>query len=612
MSLLMDRRDFMKTVGIGTAASMMPKFAIARPLGIDKKWDGISNPHPELKKIGNKFSFAINADPQVGYYEHDTGVYLHCNNNISNTVKQLNARKPNIDFLVYLGDVVNVPDERSFDNFYKRNSDFNGLTVVNHGNHDTSPPYTRFRDYEEKINGVRSVYYSFDVGKWHFITIPANIEFGNYDNLEVKEPMLKWFKEDLKKNKDRPTIVFVHIHIMPQGLTQLEWYTHTPGLKKELINAMAEHGNVKYCLNGHVHNGIKVALKTAWTYKGINFITMPSGTPPRPFGEEFPKFAEGLEKGGYYTIVDIDNEEIKFTSRNVYSEGEFVYPEKFKEFSKDIEPRMMSKLIDLPAKPKLENGSFANGLAGWSIPYRYNCDGPETGFQNEWRMKHKKDGRYSGYVYTKPLGKHWLQDEYNEFYQIVEAPGDAPLFKGSYFLEEAFEKGGGYYRIIAVSGNEGKDNGNYEFIMEFDFVKSEHEYEYDYYPRAMGYTISGEVSSWLYFQRSAKRKKGFFIDVPLESGKWHNIQANIAQIYDKATGKPGAYKKLNISRFIIAAGTVCIKDVEKGAGAFFDKIELKTAEAEEKSAIDGSKLIIDDSIFETVAGQKLQDSIDNR
>ncbi len=613
MNISMDRRAFIKTVGIGAAALTAPVSAFSpyfsRPLGIDPNWDGITNPHPELKKIGDKFSFAINADPQVGYYEHTEGLYGYCNYNISKTVELLNRRKPNINFLVYLGDIVNVPDDRSFENFVKRNLEFDGLTILNHGNHDTSPPYTKFRDYQEKVNGIRSVYYSFDAGKWHFITIPANTEFGNYDNLEVNEPMLKWFKEDLEKNKDRSTIVFIHLHIMPQGLTQLEWYTNTAEFKKELIEAMAKYGNVKYCLNGHVHNGIKVALKTAWTYKGINFIIMPSGTGPRPFGEEFPEFREGLEKGGYHSIVDVNGEDIKITSKNVYSDGEFVYPEKFKEFSKDIEPRMLSKLIDLPAKPKLENGSFKNCLTGWSTPYRYNCDGPETGFLNEWRMKHKKDDRYTGYVYTKPLGKHWLQDEYNEFYQIVKTPGNTPVFKGTYFVEENFEKGGGYYRLIAVSGKEGEDNGKFKFLMQFDFVKPEHERQYDYYPRAMGYHISGKVSSWLYLQNLAKKKKGFFFDVPLETGKWHDIKANIAEIYDKAVGKQGAYQKLNINRFVVATGTVCIKDVETGAGAFFDSIELKAGDVKDNSTINGNEIVIDDTVFETFAGQWLEDSL---
>lgn len=582
-----------------------------RPLGIDPKWDGISNPHPELKKIGDKFSFGINADPQVGHYEETEGLYGYCNYNISTTVRLLNRRQPNIDFLVYLGDIVNVPDEESFDNFMRRNADFDGLTIINHGNHDTIPPYTRFRDYQEKINGVRSVYYSFDVGKWHFITVPANNEFGNYDRLEVTEPMLEWLKKDLYENRNKPTMIFVHIHLMPQGLSQLEWYTHSPWLKHQFIEILSKYGNVKYFFNGHVHNGIKVALKTAWEYKGIKFMTLPSGTAPRPFGEEFPEFEEGLEKGGYYTIIDVDGLDVKITSKNVYSEAEFVYPDSFQEFDEDIEPRLLNKVIDFPATAKVVNPGFEEGLDSWYTPFRYNCDGLETGFLNEWRMKHKRNGRHSAYVYAKPLGSNWLQDEYNEFYQIVEAPkGGDPVFTTSYFLEEEIERGGGYCRVIAVGGPEGE--GDFKFLMQFDFTKPEHEYYGDYYPRAMGYTIQGRVSSWMYLQELGKKKKGLFFRIPLETGAWHDLQANIADIYDKAMGKRGAYDQLGVTRFVVGAGVFCVKDVQRGAGAYLDDINLIAMPGNTPSLSDGKPIKVDASVFETTYGQWLKDDLEKR
>lgn len=579
-----------------------------RPLGIDPEWDGISNPHPELARIGDKFSFAVNADPQVGHYNATETMYINSNYNISTTVKQLNDRKPEIDFLVYLGDVVNVPDEASFDNFLKRNAPFKNLTILNHGNHDTIPPYTRFRDYEELINGIRSVYYSFDAGKWHFITIPANNEFGNYDNLEVTRPMLEWLREDLRKNKDRPTMIFVHLHMMPQGLSQLEWYTYSPDLKHELIEVLSEHGNVKYYFNGHVHNGIKVSHKTAWTYKGINFITLPSGTAPRPFGEEFEEFKEGLEKGGYYTIFDIDGEDVTITSRNVYSDAKFTYPKNFREFHEDIEPKLLYKIIDLPARPVLVNGGFENGLDGWFTPYRYNCDGLETGFINECRMKHKFEGIRSGYVYAKPLGSHWLQDEYNEFYQIVKAPpGDSPVFEASYLMEDDFEAGGGYLRLIAVGGPEGK--GDFKFLMQFDFSDPEHQRDSDYYSRAIGYTIQGRVSNWLYLQNIGAKKQGLFIDVPQTTMQWHHIKANIADIYNQSVGKKNAYQKLGVTRFIVAGGVFCVKDVTRGAGTFIDEIKLRPGTAQEPSTVDGEAIIINDDIFKCKFGQGLEDKV---
>jgi len=582
-------------------------YAYDRPLGIDPNVDGITNPHSELLKIGDKFSFGIIADSQVGHADANTGLYGHANYGLSQAIKELNERYPKIEFIIHLGDIVNVPDDPSLQNWRDRIMPFKGVHIVNHGNHDTSPPYTKFRDYQEQVNGTRSVYYSFDVGKWHFVTLPANIEFGNYDNLEVIEPMLEWLERDLETNKDRPTIMLVHLHFMPIGLSQLEWYSHSAKLKRRMLDIMTKWGNVKYYLNGHVHNGIKVTIKTAWTYKGITFLTMPTGTSPRPFGEEYEDFKDGLNRGGYYSVADVDGDKITFKSRLTGVDAEMVYPEKFNDFSEDIDKRCLTRGIDLPYLPKLLNGSFEFGLDHWFKPFRYNTD-ENPGFMNEWRMKYKRDGFNSAYVYAKPLGPHWIQDEYNENYQIIAAPIEgSPIFKGSYFIEEPGDSGGGFLRLIAVGGPE--NNGEFKFMMHFDYGEPKDQYFCDYYPRAMGYHISGKVSSWLYFVNIGKEKKGIYFNVPNEPLKWHDIQANIAQIYDDAVGEEGAYDKLGVNRFMVAAGVWCIKGVDIGSSAFFDAISLEGGCSETKSLIDGEQVKIDESVFKTEFGQWLQDQV---
>ena len=581
-------------------------FGGSQKLGIDPNWDGINNPHKELKKVGDTFSFAIVGCAQVGHEDDKNALFTNAQYGLKTTVQELNAMEHRPDFAVFLGDLVNKPDRPSIENFYNLIKPLKSFIVLNHGNHDTPPPYTRFRDLEEKVNGIRSVYYSFDVGRWHFITLPANIEFGNYGRLEVKKPMMEWLAKDLEANKNRPTIVFVHMHFMPSGLTQLEWYTHTTKFKRELLDSLSKWGNVKWYFNAHVHNGIKVALKTAWTYKGINFLTVPSGTSPRPYGEEFSQFAEGLDRGGYYSIVDVNDEKVTIRSRLSGKQGEFVFPDKFQEFSEDKDLRLLTRAIDLPARPMLQDGDFEKGISGWYVPQRYVCDGDVTGFLTEWRMKHKREGAHSGYVYAIPLGKNWLRDEYNEFYQVVAMPqGNTPIFKGSYFIEQPAQAGGGYYRLIAIGGTEGQ--GEFKFLMQFDWGKPQDQRSSDYYPRAMGYHIAGEVSSWLYLQKIGKEKKGMYFHIPSDPGKWHDLQINIPALYDQAMGSPGAFAKLGVRRFMIAAGVWSIKDVEIGSGAFFDAITFENGLKDVPSRIEADLVQTSDEVFKTSFGQELQD-----
>lgn len=575
-------------------------------LGIDPRWDGIVNPHPELSKVGDEFSFAIIGCAQVMHASAGFALADNAEMGLRRTITEINSMNPMPVFTVYDGDLVNVPDKESWDNFYNLVKPYKGTHVLVHGNHEAHPPYTVFRDNQERLNGIRSAYYSFDCGKWHFIITPSNIEFGNYDNLEVKRPMMEWLRKDLEANKDKPTVFFNHIHIMPCGLSQLEWYTYTADFKRELIDTLAKWGNVKYYINAHVHNGIKVSTKISWTYKGINFLTVPTGTASRPYGEEFPEFAAGAERGGYYVIADIDGEKITMRARLSGVADEYIYPSAFQEFTPDKDVRMLNRLVDLPASRVLVNGSFEDSLENWYTCRRYVCDG-KTGFLNESRMKNKCDGEKSAYLYAEPMGKDWLRDEYNELFQIVEAPAGSPVFAGSYFIEEPARSGGGYYRLIAVSDNNGR--GEMKFIMHFNWGDASGERESDYYPRAVGYHCRGDVCSWLYLQQMAAEKQALFFRVPSEPGKWHNIRADIADLYNTAMGDKNAYRKLGVTKFVVAAGVWSNKNVEVGSGAFFDAVGFSQSSTPAASLIDNETVTADDSVFSTTFGQWQEDEV---
>ena len=578
-----------------------------RPLGIDPNWDGISNPHPELDTVGERFRFAIIADAQVGHADDSGRVAKNAAETLRRAVDEINSMEPPVAFIVHLGDVVNVPDQESFQNFYNLVRPYRGLHVLVHGNHDTSPPYTEFRQLVRKLNGIESVYYSFDAGKWHFVVLPANTEFGNYANLEVNKPMMQWLRTDLEINKNRPTAIFLHIHIMPMGLSQLEWYTYTPGFKRELIDVLAKWGNVKWVFNGHVHNGIKVSSKTAWTYRGINFLTVPTITASRPYGEEFPQFAEGMRRGGFYAVVDVDGDALTVRGRLAGVADEYVFADSFQPFAPEKDVRLLTRSIDLPPKSAVENPGFEEGLQGWYACPRYVCDG-ETGYLNEWRMKHKREGAYSAYLYVIPMGIDWAQDEYNELFQIVATPGPNPVFRGSYYIEHPADSGGGYFRLVAIGGEEG--NNDFKFLMQLGWSSNEDdEYKADYYPRAVGYHTTGNVSSWTYLQDIGARKQGLFLRLPSETARWHDVQVSIAEIYDRAVGQPGAYAQLGVTKFLIAAGVWTNKDVRMGSGAFFDSIALESGDGSTSSSVNAEALNIDDSVFTTQFGQGLADRL---
>jgi len=217
----LDRRSFL--AGSLSAATFL---AFSSPVRAE-----MGNPaaghFPQLQDLGRKFSFAILADPQVGHGDDTNPVAANARRTLSDAVREINAMKPRPAFAIFLGDLVNVFDERSVATFEECIHSIEAPPILVHGNHDTHPPYTLFKQLMQRVCGFEDVFYSFDAGDWHFVVLPCNLGGQGTEQQEVETDMLQWLESDLDANKKRPTIVFEHYQMLPQGLTQLEWGTHS-------------------------------------------------------------------------------------------------------------------------------------------------------------------------------------------------------------------------------------------------------------------------------------------------------------------------------------------------------------------------------------------------
>jgi len=222
-----------------------------------------------LAQVGNEFSFALVADPQLSLKHSDEALYLTAQQKLTDTVLELNAAK--LPFVVFNGDMVADADPAPIKNFLNRVENLEPLTILVHGNHDGAHPYPEFKQMQKTCNGTEDVYFSFNCGKWHFVTFPCKFR----RNQKYQAELLNWLAKDLEKNRDRPTMVFEHLHLLPLGLTQLSWYTYDKPFKQQILEILTKYGNVRTVICGHVHNGIQTSIKTGWTYKDINFISAP-------------------------------------------------------------------------------------------------------------------------------------------------------------------------------------------------------------------------------------------------------------------------------------------------------------------------------------------------
>ncbi len=560
---------------------------------------------PSFKDIGDTFRFAIFADPQVGPTEGGAEIYLNARRTQIEAINEINAMDPKPAFALYLGDLVNFPNKTSFDNFENCIKHAKMQQILVHGNHDTSPPYTLFKEVAQRVSGIDEVFFSFDLGPWHFIGLPCNLPGKKPVQQRIEKQMLSWLAADLRINKDRPTIVFEHLHTMPQGLTQTEFYTFRLELRRRLMDLYTRYGNVKWYFNGHVHNGIQASLKTAWTYQGINFITAPTIIQPRPFGEELPEYAQGSSTGGYYLIVDINGDDVTVKGRLVGVDKPYIYPKQFREYTDDIEPRWFKTLAEARPEKELENGNFENDLAGWQVCYRYIADeDPAYVFKTQSEIKHS--GTRALYIMTqaKPP-KWWANDEITEIYQNVINPrGGDPVLKACYYLRQRYSNGGGYIRIHAMR------NSGLKCLMMFKL--GENEYDSIYYPNFVGCGLLGEPGGWRFLQDCAKEKRAMFWDIPDATEKWHELTVNIASLYDSVCGRSGAFNTLGVNKIFVGLGTWANCEPGSRCGMYFDDIELTAAQYTVDSMVDDQPLKTDASVFETQFGQCIIDNHEQR
>jgi 3',5'-cyclic AMP phosphodiesterase CpdA len=550
----------------------------------------------ELVNADENFTVALIADPQVHVKDAKNPVFSTSQRKLTEIVRELNQLDPRLSFVLFDGDMVHSATPQQVENFLERMKPLDAPSIMVHGNHDGSYPYTEFSRMQQAGNGSKEVQFSFDCGRWHFVTFPCNLGTTEYTEAQV----LNWLDADLQANQDKPTIVLEHYHLLPQGLTALAWYTYGKTFRRQLVDQLAKYGNVRYVICGHVHNGIQTSVKTAWTYQGMNFITAPTCTASRGFGEEFPQFQAGLPKsdqdlgGGYYLLLDIKGENAQIRGRLVGSKAEFLYPNQFTEYA-DQEPFWFKEVADHPPTPALVNPSFDEGLKGWMQPYRYITD-RDPGFVTQAIAQPTYGSGQSARLFCRAKGQVWAGDELTELYQIVELPASgSPLLSAHYYPEPNLRRGGGYIRICAY-----RDRQPGLFMM-FDWSDGH---------KPANSSVTSYISdmawdsSWKKMKplkHLIKGKRVLRFDLPAAPGQWHQLQVALDTLYDTVVQQPGAFAALGLDRVLIAVGVWSLPDPGAQSGACFDALSFEAQSTPPPPLTIDEQAIapIDERIFQT-------------
>ena len=387
---------------------------------------------------------------------------------------------------------------------------------------------------------------------------------------EDKDAVVAWLRQDLANAGDKPTIVFLHYHLLPVGLSQTEFYTLPMEFKVALIDAITEAGNVRYVFSGHVHSGIKSSIKSSWSYRGTNFVIVPSPVPVRPFGEEFDKFKlDDRKDGRFYLDVELRGDKARLIGREIGGDVSHVFPDEFQVFDPSMAPRAFKSVSEFEPTPELVNGSFEDELNGWYQTYRYKMDG-RPAYRSAVQQGRKIDGSKALRMEVVPKGRVWANDESMEIYQLVSAdPQISPNIKVSVQVPKRGRShyGGGYFRIVGFSQN--------KRVIRFLFHWGAREERVHYLPLIFNYAETGEAGSLQHFADAARECLALSWRIP-DFGPWQKLSLNLAQLMTLCPGQTRRYEDLRIDKLMVAAGVWTGTEAGGRGLAFFDDIEVDT------------------------------------
>lgn len=307
-------------------------------------------------ECNDKFSVAIAGDPQP-YSNIEVGY-------VRDTIAKELADRKDIEAIIVEGDVMG-DDMGLLPRFLNNLSAANALQYLVVGNHDIDFDADTDADSSDTFRNIWGPnYYSFTIGKVHFVTLdnttyPCSAtdpdgkaddrwsfcDTGKTYNGRIPEMQLQWLENDLKYIPEDYLIV-ISYHIPTVSFIDQEAYKHSEDNAKrlyeilgyELENGEWTQGRPALALSGHTHTNEQLRpgeLYEGWTKTSHNF--------PMPF----PQIIAGAVAGSWWS-GDFNDGQIPESYQRLGSpKGYYLlsfdgnqYVDEFKASGKPIEQQM--------------------------------------------------------------------------------------------------------------------------------------------------------------------------------------------------------------------------------------------------------------------------------
>ncbi|MGC9052892.1 MAG: metallophosphoesterase family protein [Candidatus Hydrogenedens sp.] len=500
------------------------------------------------------------ADPQIGPADSPVGFERELEQTLQKMVNTANQEQ--VDLIVFNGDLVAFPRPDYFSAFENAVRPLKIPMALVHGNHDGKYDDGLFLSMQERLCGFRLPNYAFNCGAWRIVVLstPDLLENNNFDE------QIAWLDNELHEVWRSPVMVFLHYHLLPVGLSQLEYYTYPKDRKNKLLDTIVRYGNVQYVFMGHVHNGIKASVRTAWEYQGTKFVVLPTLVPGRAFGEEYPEFNTQKDRG-YFVEAVLNGSDMKLVGRQLEVDAKHEYPSHFPIFTKDMDPRSFLHWSEMPSYKEIKNGDFERGLTDWLFPIRYTSE-QEPGFIHEIRKCGLLPGEQSLHLFTRFKGHAWQYDESIDAYQVLQIPDSSasPVVKIRYYIPNSEKSflGGGFIRVALF-----KDRN---FCWMWVGHWGAREERVKHIPKIWAYH-DGIPAKPQYLEKYREEGKFITMMLPDYGYRSHHITLNIPELVHSLS--PGmTFQSLSPNTMLIMLGVWCGNEEGSFSGAWFDGINV--------------------------------------
>ena len=175
---------------------------------------------------------------------------------LDDAILQLNTSGP-YDFVIFTGDLVNIPQESELEKFFTHAKKINYPWYAINGNHDIAVGGTLTKkEFKKRLNSASkhmhgdSPYYAFTPKKgFRVLCLDSIIDYRITTNGEVSKEELLWIKEELDNHKKDVIIICSHVPIDEPFSSP----NHKMKNEYELKSLLKGYNNPIIVLQGHYH-----------------------------------------------------------------------------------------------------------------------------------------------------------------------------------------------------------------------------------------------------------------------------------------------------------------------------------------------------------------------